>query len=98
MRSGANKKIEYRGNLSRVTLQQDATQKIAKSLRVHELRDCMYHPRVVITGWVLSQSTQIGVEVQYDSDWLSIDPFKSEITEADIAVEKLELLVQDMQA
>ena len=37
------KKIEYRGNLSRVSPQQDATQKIAESLRVRELPDYMYH-------------------------------------------------------
>ena len=54
------KKIEYRGNLSRVSPQRGAAQKIAESLRVRETPDHMYHPRVVITGWVLSQSTRIG--------------------------------------
>ena len=43
-----------------ITSQRDAAQKIAKSLRVRGLRDYMYHPRVVVTGWVLSQSTRTG--------------------------------------
>ena len=49
-----------------ITPQWDAAQKIAKSLRVRGLRDYMYHPRVVVTDWVLSQSTRIGAKMCFE--------------------------------
>ena len=66
------------------------------------IQELMGHERSCAGSDCVEKLAGIGItsqlEVQYDYDWLSIDPFKSEIAEADIAVEKLELLVQDMQA